>query len=65
MDLVSYVEHRNDDRRSSLSLAAQENHLEVVTFLIENNADVNPLDKDRVNKFSDYRCFHILSIMTW
>ena len=33
---------------SALALAVENNHVDVITHLIDNNADVNALDVDRV-----------------
>ena len=62
-----YIIHRNDDRRSSLSLAAKNNELQVLSVLLNNNANVNDCDIDQVSKIKDilltYKgCVHTITI---
>lgn len=49
--LISYIIiRRNDDRRSALTLAAKNNELQVLSVLLNNNANVNDCDIDQVSK---------------
>ena len=44
------LNHRDDERRTALMLAAGQGHTSVMKILMENHASINDSDKNKVNR---------------